>query len=167
MRLLPVSNLKRGEVTGRGFSLVEALIVIAIIGILARLALPVVGGFSRASNAHTAALELASAGQLVRERSRAGWLNSSQGIFFFLGPGANSYTIFVGSSYATRLATRDIVTPLPTDLRLTLNGLGSEIIFPARLGQPTSSGSVDVKNSANQGGRVTFFTDGLMEVKDL
>lgn len=125
----------------KGFSLVELLVVMAILGILAFATGPVVSTLRSSWNLEMSTLKLTSALRYARQASVAGKADSAWGVNI----SSNKITIFAGASFASR----NVVYDRREDLSgVNVSGL-TEKIFIASTGR-TSAGQVVLSNSFGQ-----------------
>ncbi len=125
----------------KGFSLVELLVVMAILGILAFATGPVVSTLRSSWNLEMSTLKLTSALRYARQASVAGKADSAWGVNI----SSNKITIFAGTSFASRNVAYDRTEDLSG---VNVSGL-TEKIFTASTGR-TSAGQVVLANSFGQ-----------------
>ena len=118
--------------TNPGFSLLEVLLVMAMITVVSATILPQLGTFQKNHTAHTVAQDVYQALYQAQSRTVHGYRDSPWGVAVFSG----SYTIFAGSSFNTRLNMYDETSVLQKPF--TLSGSG-EVAFQRPHG--TSSGA--------------------------
>ena len=140
-----------------GFTLVEALLVLGIFGVLAGLTIPLVASLPATTNLQTAAEGLASQARRAQARAVAGWNGRAWGVAFF----ADRYTVFAGSSFAARDPLEDEETILPATVSLT-SALGSEVSFsPA--GLPSAAGDLTLAGADGLVAVVSLGASGVIE----
>jgi len=144
----------------RGFSLIELIIVIAILGIMGTIAASTFQSYVNNSNLRTAARDMAS--DMANTKQRA----VSEGLTYriTISTGGNSYTITRVNADGT---TTDMATKLPTvfGANLTINSTNytsNMITFQPR--GTTSAGSVVLRNSRNSTATITSNTTGRTHV---
>lgn len=120
----------------RGFTLVEALLTLGILGVLAGLTIPLVASLPAATSLEASAGALAAQLRRAQARSVAGWDDHAWGVAFF----SDQYTVFAGPSYAARIVAEDEVTTLPTAVTLS-SDLGAEVLFSSN-GVPSADGTL-------------------------
>lgn len=123
---------------GRGFSLIELLIVIAIGTVLLALTLPVGFSFYRSVISDDVAEEIATTLRKASEEARMGKNDIVHGVYF----GSSTVTHFQGVSYALRVAPADEVTGLQP--AVTLTGFPAEVTFAKVTGMPSATGTLVV-----------------------
>ena len=144
----------------RGFSLIELIIVVAILGIMGTIAASTFQSYVNNSNLRTAARDMAS--DMANTKQRA----VSEGLTYriTISTGGNSYTITRVNADGT---TTDMATKLPTAFgaNLTINSTNyaSNIITFQTRGT-TSAGWVKLRNSRNSEATITSNTTGRTHV---
>lgn len=145
------------QISRAGFTLVEVLLVLGIIGVLAGLTIPLVASLPATTNLQTAAESLASQLRRAQARAVAGWNGHAWGVAFF----ADRATVFAGSSFSARDPLEDEETILPATVSLT-SALGSEVNFsPA--GLPSAAGDLTLANSDATVAVVSLGSGGAIE----
>ena len=140
-----------------GFTLVEALLVLGIFGVLAGLTIPLVASLPAATNLQTTAEGLASQLRRAQARAVAGWNNHAWGVAFF----ADRATVFAGASFASRDPLEDEVTILPATVSLT-STLGSEVSFSSA-GLPSAAGDLTLAAADGLVAVVSLGGSGVIE----
>lgn len=140
----------------RGFSLIELLLSIALIGILAGLSMPVYSGYVAHNDAHITAAALAQAYRHAQALARAGEGDSTWGVHVVSG----SITVFKGASYAARDTDYD-------ELFSVSSGLGisgtSDTVFDKLTGNPDAAGSVTISATAGSTRVITINEKGMVQ----
>lgn len=145
----------------RGFTLIELLIVLAIGGIIVGAVGPGVSRFPSGSQLDEVAGDLKQVIQLARERSVAGVVSSTNGVFLELNTGVpDRYILFRGASYAARDPLYDQPTIIRSsiDLTATLTPNATEVIFTPGWGTPSATGTITLNHSTG-GERVLRLND--------
>ncbi len=124
-----------------GFTLIEALLSVAIIGILAGVSLPVYLSFQNRNDLDLAAQSIAETLRRAETYSRGVQGDAQWGVA--IRP--TYITLFKGTSYAARIASYDENTSLPATV--TVGGL-SDIPFTKWSGAPTSTGTITLTSTA-------------------
>ena len=104
----------------------------------------------------------------ARENSIGRYNNSAYGVYLNLTSVPNSYTIYQGGSYATRVVSSDRVTNLENviairngNLNLTSNDI--DINFSAGLGKPNNVGNFYLVHSINGTSTISINSLGKIE----
>lgn len=131
--------------TNRGFTLVELLLSIAMIGVLSAITAPVWSRIQTKNDLDVATVTLVHSLRRAQALSVASDGDSVWGVETLSG----SITVFKGDSYATRDTTYDEVFDLPAAIAV---GGPAEITFSKLLGAPSTTGTIsltDGSDSAN------------------
>lgn len=129
-----------------GFSLIEVLLSIALIGILAGLSLPVYTGYVTRNDTQIAAVTLAQAYRHAQSLARSGKHDTAWGVHGENG----SITVFTGSDYTTRNTDYDEKTEISSAIGFS----GTDtVIFEKFTGTPDTTANVTL--SSVQGGTKT------------
>lgn len=139
-----------------GFTLIEVLLSVAIIGMLAGLSLPVYESFARRNDLDITTVGVAGAIRRAEAYSRAVRADSTWGIKFQ----ASDVTLYKGSTYAGRDSAFDETIDVPDTV--TVSGL-SEVQFAKLSGMPTSTGSVIFTSTTNDTRTVALNAKGMVD----
>ncbi len=145
-----------------GFTLIELLIVLAIGGMMAALAGPLVGQLPSGSQLDDVAGDLKQVIQLARARSVAGVASSTNGVLLEVNSGIpDRYVLFRGSSYASRDSAYDEAIEIrdAIDLQTSLGGGMSEITFSPLNGTPNATGTITLNHSTGGDNRTLQIND--------
>jgi prepilin-type N-terminal cleavage/methylation domain-containing protein len=118
----------------RGFSLIEVLLVMALIGALAAVSAPVVSQFQSRNDLDTAVTMIVGSLRQAQAHAIAGDGDSTWG----MRVGTNDVTLFRGTSYATRTTAWDTVAPWANTLAVSGT---TEYVFTKTEGR-TTAGSI-------------------------
>jgi prepilin-type N-terminal cleavage/methylation domain-containing protein len=118
----------------RGFTLMEIILSVAVIGILAAISFPLFSGFKVTSDLQTGADGIAQNLSRAQAMSQAVAEDSSWGLKLLAGQAI----VFKGASYATRDVNFDEVSSLPDTL--TFSGV-TEIVFAKFSGETQNVGT--------------------------
>jgi prepilin-type N-terminal cleavage/methylation domain-containing protein len=148
----------------KGFSLIELIVVIAIIGIIAMFAVPAWNHYSVNSNSKTAARDIASDIYTAKERAVAD--NVMYLIEFAVG--SNQYTINKGTYSGGPWEVTQTKSPsaIGSDVKLTdaaFGAMGSKIFFQTR--GTAGSGQVSIANRYGSTATITVNGTGRTYVR--
>lgn len=139
-----------------GFTLLELLLCIAIIGILTGLSLPVYESFARRNDLDLTVQSTASAIRRAETYARAVRGDSTWGVKFQ----STDITLFKGATYATRDTNFDEVIDMPNTVSIA--GL-SEVQFAKMLATPSTTGSVTFTSTTNDTRTLTLNAKGMVD----
>ncbi len=139
----------------KGFTLFEIILTIGIFAILVAVTAPLAFRFLGTQNIDDATKTTVASLRQARTQALFQKNDASFGINF----SSSSYTLFQGSSYATRTATQDIVTTFPVGI--TISGL-TEVVFEKRTGTPSSIGTLLIQ-SGGSSRSITINSQGLIQ----
>lgn len=125
----------------RGFTIIELLIVVAILAIVGFFSIPFVQTFQISSDLNSVADQLTQAIRRAQLQARAGQNDDDWGVAF--NEDDKEYIIFKGTSYASRDSIFDEVIGYPSRFS-AINDLSNEIIFFKYSGAPTASGTITI-----------------------
>lgn len=144
-----------------GFSLIELIIVVAIIGIMGTIAASTFQSYVNNSNLRTAARDLAS--DMANTKQRA----VSEGLTYrmTINTGNNSYTIEQGNAAGTAFTVLTTKRPTAFGANLTINSTNyaSNIIYLRPRGT-TSAGNIVLQNSRGSTATITSNITGRTHV---
>lgn len=143
------------KIRQRGFTLIEALLSVSIIGLLAGLSLPIYASFQNRNNLDIATQSIADALRRAQIYSHGVSGDSQWGVE--IQP--TSVTLFKGSVFSGRDATYDEVTTIPSII--SIGGL-SEVLFAKLSGAPSTTGDITLVVSPNDTRTITINTKGMV-----
>lgn len=152
----------------RGFTAVELIIVIAVIIVLVSATIPIYGSLQVKSQLGETSVQLVQNLRWARENSIGRYNNSAYGVFLNLTANPNSYTIYQGPSYVSRVTTNDRLTVLDNavlikNINLNLNSGNIDINFSAGLGRPNNVGSFNLVHAVNGTSTISINSLGKIE----
>jgi len=141
----------------RGFTLIEVLLSVAIIGILVGLSLPLYRSFQTRSDLDVVTQGFADALYRAQSYARSGRQDSAWSIH--IPPNYGSFYLYKGSSFAGREAQYDETFSY---VGSTSSSTLSDITFSKFTGEPTATGSVTITSPNNETRTVTINAKGLV-----
>jgi prepilin-type N-terminal cleavage/methylation domain-containing protein len=137
--------MSRNREISSGFTLIESLVVIALILVFAAASSPLYGNLYASSQLNEAALQIVQTLRTARERSVSGFGNAGHGVYFERNePGDDAYVLYRGTSFAGRDPAFDVATTL--DSPLSLSGT-MDIHFTQGIGAPSVMGTITVTHT--------------------
>ncbi|MBU2542736.1 prepilin-type N-terminal cleavage/methylation domain-containing protein [Patescibacteria group bacterium] len=157
------------EKNSAGFTLVELLVVIGLGAILVGASAVIYSNWQVSAQLNESTAELTQNLRTARQRSVAGFNNSSHGIFLDIDPvGQDSYVLYQGSSYATRDGDYDRLIKFSQSMDITvadfiLIGNDVDINFSQGLGQVINTGIITLTHSVEGSREVAVNELGVIE----
>ncbi|MBI3290827.1 prepilin-type N-terminal cleavage/methylation domain-containing protein [Candidatus Falkowbacteria bacterium] len=146
----------------RGFTLLELLIVIAILSIIGALSIPFIQIFQTSTDLYTHAYSISKTLQRAQQQALAGKNSSSWGVFF--DDPSKRLIMFSGENFASRDQTYDLAINYPPSFVLSTD-FGDEVYFAVYSGLPSVGGTITVANSNNQSQTVSVGDFGLIQIE--
>jgi prepilin-type N-terminal cleavage/methylation domain-containing protein len=148
-----------------GFTLIELVIVIAIISVLIAIVIPNFFSFNKSSNLDNSVREFISVLKLAQNKTLSSENYDQYGVYLNTGISPNQYIIFKGTDYASRDTSFDQLYSLPEIIEfynVNLSG-GNQIIFD-RLTGASNSGDISIrlKIDINQNKTVYISSSGTI-----
>ena len=140
----------------QGFTLLEMLLSVTIIGLLAGLSVPVYESFVRRNDLDLTTQSLASALRRAEAYARGVNYDSEWGVAVQSG----AITLFRGATYASRNTAFDEVVDIPDSI--TPSGL-TEVRFSRVWAQPHTTGAITLSSTTNSTRTVTINAKGMVE----
>lgn len=156
----------------KGFSLVEAVVILAIIAILCTVAVPGMGSLMRSYRLKSAANDLASLLQLARMTALArnadsvlSFNVSDQTVTLFVDDGASGGTSGdkTQNGGEATIKTLDIRNEYSQEITLGSPTFGTTVAWGSR-GQPDTSGSIQLQNKVGRSKQIVLSPSGSVTV---
>jgi len=156
-------KMKRFHTT-QGVTFIEVLLVVAITAIVIAATMPLMSNLLQSSKLQDSSSQLTQILRLAREKSVARINNEAYGVYFTINPtGQDSYTLFVGDTYATRNSTEDRIFAVDTDIAVSTTIPGNEIRFSKGLGIPNVTGTITLQHIFSGLKSITINAQGRVE----
>ncbi|HZX50105.1 MAG TPA: prepilin-type N-terminal cleavage/methylation domain-containing protein [Candidatus Paceibacterota bacterium] len=152
----------------RGFTLAEILVVVAILGLLVAMSLPVFSIFREESRVTTTAEEVASILRLAQNRTLASQGDTKHGVYFDNIASPHQYVLFqTNTDYASRNAPEDEVYEISDKLEFSVIDFagGQEVVFERLTGATNQAGSVTVRVASDPAKVRTVFVESSGNVE--
>jgi len=150
-----------------GFTLIEILVVVGIMSLFLTMSMFQLRSFQQGSHLQNTTQETAAALRLAQSRTLASQDNSQYGVYFDITTTPHQYTLFQGSSYATRDIAKDEVTLINKEIEISAIDLegGNEVVFLRLSGQASVEGSVTFRQTEDptRTATVTVLASGVIE----
>lgn len=160
-------DLFQSTKSGGGFTLVETLLVVAMLIILSMIAVPLLNVFQTESDLQRSSQELMSTLRLAQDKTLASEDDSQFGVFFDNATTVHRYTFFKGTSYASRVPSFDETTFLPESVEFSVVnfGGGNEIVYDKVDGTTSQPGSISIHLLSDFARVQTIYVDsfGIIE----
>lgn len=139
----------------RGFTLIEALLSVAIIGLIAGTSIPLYQSFQVRTDLETTTESIATMIRRAQIYARGQHQDSMWGVKVQAG----SATLFKGSTFTSRDTAYDEVTTIPETFSAT--GL-SDLSFSKLSGMPNATGTISLTSSNNETRIITVNGEGMV-----
>lgn len=139
----------------RGFTMIEVMLSLAIIGVLAGISAPIYQSFQVRNDLDIAAVTIAQSMRRAQVLSEAVDGDATWGVDVRSG----SITVFKGATYAGRDTTFDELSPMPTSI--TPSGFGGAV-FAKFTGLPQTTGTITLTSNANETRTITINAKGTI-----
>ena len=150
-----IKNPQKNYFTRAGFTLVELLLSLAVLGIVATISIPVYQSFQTKNDLDLAANTVVQSLRRAQILSQSGESASGWGVF--IQPG--SLVVFQGSSYSTRNSIFDETTNIPSNI--VPSGL-IEIVFSPLWGEVATVGSTTLASPGNSSKTISVNSQGVI-----
>ncbi|MDX9892841.1 MAG: prepilin-type N-terminal cleavage/methylation domain-containing protein [Patescibacteria group bacterium] len=147
----------------KGFTLVELLIVFAILGIVAVFSIPFIQSFQVSSDLYTQADTLTKTLRRARQQAIIGQNQAAWGVYF--DNGNKEFILYQGTDFISRDSSFDTVFEYPPTFELSTD-FGQEVNFRVFSGDASVSGTVILTSTNNQSSRININDSGLIEIND-
>ena len=162
MRLRAVSG------DNRAFTLTELLITLALLGMIAMIAVPVVSNLQVSSQLDDIVTEIKMALHTTRTRSVARAGKAAHGVLFVLTPGAQNYTLYqIPDSAGARNPALDEVRVLPRSITISTTIPSAGINFSRGIGKPNilAAQTITIKHANGSVRTITITPTGLIDAQ--
>jgi prepilin-type N-terminal cleavage/methylation domain-containing protein len=139
----------------KGFTLIEMLLSVTIIGLLAGLSLPIYESFNRRNDLDVAAQHVSTTLRRAATYARAMYGDSAWSVRI----DSTGATLFEGTSYGTRDTAYDEFTEIPGSITVSAT---TEVQFAKMSGQPGSAASVTLTSSTSDTRVITVNAKGMV-----
>jgi len=136
--------------------LIEMMLVLALFGILASIAIPVQNGFLNSNDLDIAAAMLAQSYRRAQALSQSSAGDSSWGAY----AATSTVAVFKGTSYAERDESYDEVFDMAGSIKVT--GV-DEVVFAKFTGQPGLTGTTTLTSANNKTRQVGLYVHGMVQ----
>lgn len=147
----------------KGFTLVELLIVIAIVTIVAGLSVPFIQSFQTSTDLYTHAVTINRNLRRAQQQAIAGQNASAWGVYF--DTAGNDITLYQGTDYLSRNQDYDFVTSFPPRFFLS-NDFTDDINFAAYSGRPNSIGTATIASQNNESFTISVNNAGVIQIDE-
>lgn len=145
----------------KGFTLLELILVIAIIAILAAATVPLMGNFNQRTQVDAVARQMVSALRFAQQKSVATESDSQFGVYF--DDGNNRFIVFRGATYGSFPA-EDRIYTYTDAITVTQSFPSNEVTFEKGTGNTVDIGSISIANDVGGLFTVTVSGQGKIEL---
>jgi len=154
---LPTTNHKLQ--TNQGFTLLEALLSIAAIGIITGISIPVYQSFQARNDLDIATVEIAQSLRRAQTLSQAVDGDTSWGVYTQSG----SITLFKGAGFSLRDSSYDETFNLPSGITpSSASGNFWEVVFSKFTGLPQATGAATLTSNTNEMRSIKINAKGMV-----
>ena len=146
----------------KGFTLVEMILVVALIGIVAGLSVPFLQSFGVSSNLYTHSDTILKTLRKARQQSIVGQNLASWGVYF--DTSVNDLIFYQGDSYASRDTSFDLVVDFSEATSFTTD-FSDDINFSIFSGLPSVSGVI-IMASTYGSEIISISSEGLIQLEE-
>lgn len=140
-----------------GFTMVEILVVIALLGILVGLSIPFYQSFQVSSQLDTTAFEIVQTLRLAQAKAITGENDENFGVHFE----SQKFVLFKGSIYQSADSANE-VTEIPKTLNV-FTSFGQNIIFSRIKGETSPGGTVTIRSDINESKTIQINVKGNID----
>ena len=144
-----------GRASERGFTLIEVMLSVSLLGMIAAITLPIFNSFLQRNDIDIAAQQVASSVRRAQAYSRAMNYDSAWSVEVQ----SSAITLFKGTVFGSRDTSYDEVVSLPGSI--TAGGLG-EVQFSKFLAAPNTTGNITLTSNSGDTRTVTINAEGAV-----
>jgi len=151
----------------QGFTLIEIVVVVGIMSVFLGMSVLQLRSFQQGSHLQNTAREVTTTLQLAQSRTLASKDSSQHGVYFNTTTIPHQYTLFEGSSYATRNIAKDEIILVNKEIEISAIalGAGNEVVFLRLNGQAGVEGTITFRQISDPAETVTItvLSSGVVE----
>lgn len=146
----------------KGFTLVELILVIALIAIIAASSIPLLGNVTSQNRTNATAREVVSALRLAQQKAMAGNQDSEFGVYF--DDINKEFTVFRGASYGVN-PSDDITFDYEDSVVVSQSFAGDEVNIQKLTGSTSDVGTIAISDSSGSSEAITISSQGKIELQ--
>ena len=166
----PISKIQYQK-SSKSFTLVELLVIVGIMITLTAISIPAFHFFQSESKLSNSAEEITNTLRLTQNKTLASEEASQWGVYFTTSTQLHQYTLFEGSSFASRTTSSDEVHQLPKSIEIYEIDLwgGNEVVFEKVTGYTSSTSqtgkvSIRLKDEPSKTKTIYIENSGLISL---